>query len=177
MSHDIELPDGVSASIDGDKVTLSKDGDSLSRTFAHNRVSVKQSDGALQVFCSLPRRSDKAIAGTWAAHLRNMTKGLEEGFEYRLKAVFSHFPMSLKVEGNKFTITNMLGEKVPRVAALPWTPADVQVKIENKSDVVGSGADREKVGQTAANIERACKVKKRDPRVFQDGIYIISKGA
>ena len=71
----------------------------------------------------------------------------------------------------------MLGEKVPRVAALPWTPADVQVKIENKSDVVVSGADREKVGQTAANIERACKVKKRDPRVFQDGIYIISKGA
>ena len=157
MSHDIELPDGVSASIDGDKVTLSKDGDSLSRTFAHNRVSVKQSDGALQVFCSLPRRSEKAIAGTWAAHLRNMTKGLEEGFEYRLKAVFSHFPMSLKVEGNKFTITNMLGEKVPRVAALPWTPADVQVKIENKSDVVVSGADREKVGQTAANIERASK--------------------
>ena len=177
MSHDIELPDGVSASIDGDKVTLSKDSDSLSRTFAHNRVSVKQSDGALQVFCSLPRRSEKAIAGTWAAHLRNMTKGLEEGFEYRLKAVFSHFPMSLKVEGNKFTITNMLGEKVPRVAALPWTPADVQVKIENKSDVVVAGADREKVGQTAANIERACKVKKRDPRVFQDGIYIISKGA
>ena len=177
VSHDIELPDGVSASIDGDKVTLSKDGDSLSRTFAHNRVSVKQSDGALQVFCSLPRRSEKAIAGTWAAHLRNMTKGLEEGFEYRLKAVFSHFPMSLKVDGDKFRITNMLGEKVPRVAKMPWTPSEVQVKIENKSDVVVSGADREKVGQTAANIERACKVKKRDPRVFQDGIYIISKGA
>ena len=85
--------------------------------------------------------------------------------------------MSMKVDGNRFTITNMLGEKVPRVAALPWTPAEVQVKIENKSDVVVSGADREKVGQTAANIERACKVKKRDPRVFQDGIYIVSKGA
>ena len=83
----------------------------------------------------------------------------------------------MKVDGNRFTITNMLGEKVPRVAALPWTPAEVQVKIENKSDVVVSGADREKVGQTAANIERACKVKKRDPRVFQDGIYIVSKGA
>lgn len=155
VSHDIELPDGVSASIDGDKVTLSKDGDSLSRTFAHNRVSVKQSDGALQVFCSLPRRSEKAIAGTWAAHLRNMTKGLEEGFEYRLKAVFSHFPMSLKVEGNKFTITNMLGEKVPRVAALPWTPADVQVKIENKSDVVVSGADRRE-GWADCRQYRAC---------------------
>ena len=73
VSHDIALPEGVSASIDGDKVTLSKDGDSLSRTFTHNRVSVRQSDGSLVVFCSLPRRSEKAIAGTWAAHLRNMS--------------------------------------------------------------------------------------------------------
>ena len=175
VSHDIELPDGVSASIDGDKVTLSKDGDSLSRTFAHNRVSVKQSDGALQVFCSLPRRSEKAIAGTWAAHLRNMTKGLEEGFEYRLKAVYSHFPMTLKVDGNVMTITNLFGEKVPRSANLPWSPGEVQVRVENKVDVIVSGADREKVGQTAANIERACKIRKRDRRVFQDGIYIVSK--
>jgi large subunit ribosomal protein L6 len=105
-----------------------------------------------------------------------MAKGLDEGFEYRLKAVFSHFPMTLKVQGNQFVITNMLGERVPRVASLPWTPADVEVRIESKSDVVVTGADREKVGQTAANIERACKIKKRDPRVFQDGVYIVSKG-
>ena len=84
--------------------------------------------------------------------------------------------MTLKVEGNTMTITNLFGEKVPRKAALPWTPSEVQVKIENKTDVTVSGSDREKVGQTAANIERACKIKKRDRRVFQDGIYIVSKG-
>ena len=175
--HSIALPDGMAASIEGNTVTLSKEGNNLSREFTHNRVSVNQAEDGLEVFCSLPRRSEKAIAGTWAAHLRNMVKGLDEGFEYRLKAVFSHFPMTLKVDGNKFTITNMLGEKVPRVAKLPWTPSEVQVKIEGKSDIIVTGADREKVGQSAANIERACKVKKRDPRVFQDGIYITSKGA
>jgi large subunit ribosomal protein L6 len=106
-----------------------------------------------------------------------MARGVDEGFEYRLKAVFSHFPMSLKVDGNQFTINNLFGEKVPRVAALPWSPAEVEVRVENKTDVVVKGADREKVGQTAANIERACKIKKRDRRVFQDGIYIVSKGA
>ena len=97
-------------------------------------VSIRQIDGGVEVFCKLPRRSEKAIAGTWAAHLRNMAKGLDEGFEYRLKAVFSHFPMTLKVDGNRFTITNMLGEKVPRVAKLPWTPSEVHVKIEGKSE-------------------------------------------
>ena len=177
ISHSIALPEGASASIDGDVVTISKDGQSLSREFRHHKVEVRTGEGALEVFINLPRRSDKALAGTWAAHLRNMARGVDEGFEYRLKAVFSHFPMSLKVDGNQFTINNLFGEKVPRVAALPWSPAEVEVRVENKTDVVVKGADREKVGQTAANIERACKIKKRDRRVFQDGIYIVSKGA
>ena len=177
ISHSIALPEGASASIDGDVVTISKDGQSLSREFRHHKVEVRTDEGALEVFINLPRRSDKALAGTWAAHLRNMARGVDEGFEYRLKAVFSHFPMSLKVDGNQFTINNLFGEKVPRVAALPWSPAEVEVRVENKTDVVVKGADREKVGQTAANIESACKIKKRDRRVFQDGIYIVSKGA
>jgi large subunit ribosomal protein L6 len=58
---------------------------------------------------------------------------------------------------------------------LPWTPAEVTVKVENKTEVVVSGADKEKVGQTSANIERACRIRGRDRRVFQDGVYIVEK--
>ena len=177
ISHSIALPEGASASIDDDVVTISKDGESLSREFRHHRVEIRSAEGGLEVFVNLPRRSDKALAGTWAAHLRNMARGVDEGFEYRLKAVFSHFPMNLKVEGKQFTISNLFGEKVPRVAKLPWSPAEVEVRVENKTDVVVKGADREKVGQTAANIEGACRITKRDRRVFQDGVYIVSKGA
>ena len=104
-------------------------------------------------------------------------RGVEEGFQYKLQAVYSHFPMTLKVEGDRMVITNLFGEKVPRVAKLPWSPSEVEVKVQNKTDVTVSGVDREKVGQTAANIERSCRIKKRDRRVFQDGIYIVSKGA
>jgi large subunit ribosomal protein L6 len=177
ISHSIALPEGASASIAGDVITVSKDGQSLSREFRHHKVEVRAVNGDLEVFVNLPRRSDKAIAGTWAAHLRNMVLGIDEGFEYRLKAVFSHFPMSLKVDGKQMIINNLFGEKVPRVAKLPWSPDEVKVQVKNKTDVVVSGANREKVGQTAANIERACRIKKRDRRVFQDGIYIVSKGA
>ena len=177
ISHSIALPEGASASIAGDVITVSKDGQSLSREFRHHKVEVRAVNGDLEVFVNLPRRSDKALAGTWAAHLRNMALGVDEGFEYRLKAVFSHFPMSLKVDGKQMMINNLFGEKVPRVAKLPWSPAEVEVRVEKKTDVVVRGADREKVGQTAANIERACRIKKRDRRVFQDGIYIVSKGA
>ena len=177
ISHSIALPEGASASIDDDVVTISKDGESLSREFRHHRVEIRSAEGGLEVFVNLPRRSDKALAGTWAAHLRNMARGVDEGFEYRLKAVFSHFPMNLKVEGKQFTISNLFGEKVPRVAKLPWSPAEVEVRVEHKTDVVVKGADREKVGQTAANIESACRITKRDRRGFQDGVYIVSKGA
>ena len=177
ISHSIALPEGASASIAGDVITVSKDDQSLSREFRHHKVEVRAVNGDLEVFVNLPRRSDKALAGTWAAHLRNMVLGIDEGFEYRLKAVFSHFPMSLKVDGKQMIINNLFGEKVPRVAKLPWSPDEVKVQVKNKTDVVVSGANREKVGQTAANIERACRIKKRDRRVFQDGIYIISKGA
>ena len=177
ISHSIALPEGASASIAGDVITVSKDGQSLSREFRHHKVEVRAVNGDLEVFVNLPRRSDKALAGTWAAHLRNMALGVDEGFEYRLKAVFSHFPKSLKVDCKQMIINNLFGEKVPRVAKLPWSPAEVEVRVENKTDVVVRGADREKVGQTAANIERACRIKNRDRRVFQDGIYIVSKGA
>ena len=175
IKHVIELSDGVGAAISDGVVTLSKDGTSLSREFASGRLTVTMNDGNLEVFCDLPRRKERALAGTWAAHLRNMNKGLSEGFEYRLKAVYSHFPMTLKVEGSVLTINNLFGERVPRKAELPWTPAEVTVKVENKTEVVVTGADKEKVGQTSANIERACRIRGRDRRVFQDGIYIVEK--
>jgi large subunit ribosomal protein L6 len=105
-----------------------------------------------------------------------MVTGVTDGFEYRLKAVYSHFPMALSVNGDIFQINNLFGEKVPRQADLKWTPKDVQVRVENKVDVIVTGADREKVGQTAAIIERACRIRRRDRRVFQDGIYIVQKG-
>ena len=175
IKHVIELSDGVGAAIDAGTVTLSKDGTNISREFIHSRLSVTMNDGNIEVFCDLPRRKEKALAGTWAAHLRNMNKGLSEGFEYRLKAVYSHFPMTLKVEGSILTINNLFEERIPRKAELPWTPAEVTVKVENKTDVIVTGADKEKVGQTSANIERAGRIRGRDRRVFQDGVYIVEK--
>jgi large subunit ribosomal protein L6 len=89
-----------------------------------------------------------------------------------MKTVFSHFPIKTSVEDNKFVIQNFLGERAPRNAVI-LDGVNVEVKGE---DVTVSGIDREKVGQTVANIERATSVKRRDIRVFQDGVYRISKG-
>ena len=104
-------------------MTIVKEGNSVSREFRHPRLEINQVDGGLEVFCDLPRRSERALAGTWNAHLNNMVKGVDSGFEYRLQAVYSHFPMTIKVQGNKLTVTNLFGEKsssCSKITLVPW---------------------------------------------------------
>lgn len=172
IEHTVEIPEGVSTSIDGDNVTITGPNGNTSREFSSSRVSLFQEGGALLVRVDMPRRKDKALAGTWKAHLNNMIKGVTDGFTYTLKAFYSHFPMTLNVKGSELIVNNYFGERVPRTAVI--VPG-AEVKVQNKTEVVVSGIDKEAVGQTAANIERCTTVKKRDRRVFQDGIYLLEK--
>ena len=175
IEHRIPLSEGVSASVADDGV-LSVNGPNgaLTRGFVDRTIGVSIDGGEIVVAADLPRRKQKALAGTWAAHIRNMVMGVTDGFTYKLKAVYSHFPMNIKVESDKMTVSNYFGERVPRVADFLW-PNDVKVRMEGKQDIIVSGVDKEKVGQTAAIIERTCTVRRRDRRVFQDGIYIVEK--
>jgi large subunit ribosomal protein L6 len=88
-----------------------------------------------------------------------------------MKIVYAHFPMTVKVKGNLINIDNFLGERSPRVAKIM---GDVKVSVKGE-DVTITGINKEDVGQTMANIEQATKIKRRDPRVFQDGIYLVDK--
>ena len=73
--------------------------------------------------------------------------------------------------GSEVQISNFLGEKRPRRAKIVGS-----TQVEIKGDVLlVNGPDIEAVGQTAANVEQATKIKNYDPRVFQDGIYIVEK--
>ena len=122
--------------------------------------------------CEYPRIRDKAMVGTITSHIKNMIHGVTDGYEYQMKIVFSHFPIKVSVKGDELVIENFLGERHPRKAMILG-----DTKVSVKGDELSlSGIDREQVGQTAANIEQATKVKGFDIRVFQDGIYITAKG-
>lgn len=172
IEHTIELPEGVSASIADGVLTVKGPKGEVSREFQSSRLVLLQDGAGLMVRIDLPRRKEKALAGTWNAHIRNMVKGVTSGFSYTLRCFYSHFPMTMKVEGSEFVVNNYFGERVPRRANIL---SGVDVRVENKTDVIVSGIDKEAVGQTAANIERSTTVKNRDRRVFQDGIYRVSK--
>ncbi len=172
IEHVIEIPEGVNATIEGDLVTISGPNGQVSREFASSRHDIFQEGGALLVRVDMPRTKEKALAGTWNAHLNNMVKGVTDGFTYTLKVLYSHFPMTVEVKGREFVVNNYFGEKVPRRADIL---EGVEVKVQNKTEVIVSGNNKENVGQTAANIERCTTIKNRDRRVFQDGIYLIGK--
>ena len=173
IEHIVTIPEGVTASISEDGVvTIQGPKGTLSRGFTSTFIQLLQDGSGLIVRVDMPRRKQRALAGTWNAHLNNMVKGVTDGFTYSLKAVYSHFPMTLAVKGNTFVVNNYFGEKVPRNANIL---SGVEVKVSNKTEVTVSGMDKELVGQTAANIEKCATVKNRDRRVFQDGIYLIKK--
>jgi large subunit ribosomal protein L6 len=76
------------------------------------------------------------------------------------------------VEGKAISIENFMGERKPRIARI----VGQSLVVVQGDEVIVTGIDKEHVGQTAANVEQATRIKGRDPRVFQDGIYFIEKG-
>ena len=172
LKEQIKIPDGVSATLDNNIITIKGEKGEISRTFSHPKINIKINENIIDINSKNVRRKEKALIGTFIAHINNMIKGVSQGFEYKMKTVFSHFPIKTSVEGNEFVIQNFLGERSARKARIL---DGVTVEV-NGEEVTVHGFDKERVGQTVANIERATKVKRRDVRVFQDGVYRISKG-
>lgn len=172
VRSEVEIPDGVTVTVkDGVVAVKGKNGE-LKRTFRHPQITMQVEDGAVTFQSEFARKKVRALVGTWAAHVKNMVKGVQEDYEYALKTVYSHFPIKTKVQGEAFIIENFLGEKTPRRARIM---PGVKVKVSG-DDVTVTGANVEAVSQTAANIEQATIVRGFDVRVFQDGIYITNKG-
>jgi large subunit ribosomal protein L6 len=111
--------------------------------------------------------AEKACINTMKKHILNMIKGVTEGFQKKMVARYVHFPIKLKVEGNRLVIENFLGERKPRYAKIM---PGVTVKVKGQELII-EGNDIEAVHQTAANIRQATKIRNKDFRVFQDGIY------
>ncbi len=167
---EVKIPEGVEVSINGEIKVVGPKGE-LRKKFELGEIKIEKVENKVRVFSESERRKVKAMVGTIAAHIRNMIEGVRKGYTYKLKVVYSHFPISVKVEGDKVLIQNFLGERIPRVAKIV---GNTQVKVE-KDEIIVSGIDIEEVGQTASNIELACRIKGRDRKIFQDGIWIVGR--
>jgi large subunit ribosomal protein L6 len=163
----IEIPEEVEVNVEGRVVMVKGEKGTLTRDFSHAPVSVQLEENVIKIRANWPRKREAALVGTVCSHIKNMMIGVTKGFTYKLKIVFSHFPISVKVREKTVTIENFTGERSPRIAKII---GGAKV-IPKGDDITVQGINIEDVSQTAANIERATKVKRKDPRVFLDGIY------
>ncbi|TKJ17448.1 50S ribosomal protein L6 [Candidatus Woesearchaeota archaeon B3_Woes] len=167
----IEIPEGIEVKIEEGIITVSNKDKELSRQLKHKKVSLSVVDKNVVISFKNGTKREKTMSGTFKAHIKNMFKGVTEGHIYKLKICSGHFPMNVTMKENKFIVNNFLGEKTPRELNLK---DGADVKIEG--DIVTiSGIDKELAAQTAADIEILTKIKGKDLRIFQDGIYITEK--
>src|ERR1051325_1595383 len=99
--HKITVPSGVTVTVDpkASPPTVKVPKGTLKRAFRSPSVKVTMEGNTVVVRKELPRRKEKAMAGTYAAHIQNMIKGVQHGWTYRMKAVFNHFPIKMTQQG------------------------------------------------------------------------------
>ncbi|VVB80911.1 50S ribosomal protein L6 [uncultured archaeon] len=171
LQEEIQLPSGITATINQGIITVKGPKGEASRSIKDPLVNFKIDKNTVTLSCTKGTKRQKRMINSFAAHMQNLIKGVQQPFRYVLKICSGHFPMNASISGNQFIIKNFLGEKSPRTLTLT---KDVSVKIEGDQIIVES-SDIELAGQAASNIELLTAKSNRDLRVFQDGIYMIEK--
>ena len=171
ITKTIELPENVSASIDGWVLLVNGPKGEVKREIKQRNISIKMINEKIYLEAKSGKKKDKKIMGSLVAHIKNMIKGSSQNHIYTLKICSGHFPMNVTVNSNKFIVKNFLGEKIPRVLHLKQ---NADVKIEGDLVHVTS-QNKEIAGQVSADIEQLTRRPGYDTRIFQDGIYIINK--
>ena len=171
VSKTLQIPDDVQLNLEGRRVTVKGAKGTLTRDFSFAPLSMKLEGKNVHIWAEWPRKKEASLVGTVNSHIQNMIIGVRKGFTYKVKIVFSHFPISVKLKDKAILIENFTGERSPRKAKVI---GDVQVKILSE-DIYIQGTDLEDVSHTAANIEQATKIKRKDPRIFLDGLYVYER--
>merc|ERR1740129_77845 len=173
----IEVPEGVTVTCKARTVTVTGPRGKLEREFKHIQIDITEvGDGKLRLDLWFGTRKQTATIRTIASHVENMITGVTQGFLYKMRFVYSHFPINVSLAGRTVEIRNFLGDKlvrkVPLLEGVEYVrTADVKDQIELSGNDIGL------VSLTAAQIRQSCAIKKKDLRKFLDGIFVSWKGA
>tara|TARA_Y100000310_G_scaffold345671_1_gene468069 strand:+ start:22547 stop:23119 length:573 start_codon:yes stop_codon:yes gene_type:complete len=172
LSIEIKIPEKVTAQLDGSILALKGPNGESKYDFSDKNVGIEHKEDTITLKVSRFNKVNKKLIKSYTAHIKNMVKGSLEGCKYTLKICSGHFPMNVSVSNGHLIVKNFLGEKVPRTLKLK---PGAEVKVEGDLIVVESPS-KEIAGQVSAGIEQLTRRTGYDSRIFQDGIWIVSKG-
>lgn len=140
----VEIPGGTDVNISGGLVTAKGPIGELSLNM-HDQVSVALEDGKLQVKANNESKFARSMSGTTRALLANLVAGVSKGFEKKLTIIGVGY--RAQVQGRNLNLT--LGFSHP--VAYP-IPEGITIEAPSQTELVVKGADKQKVGQVAAEI-------------------------
>lgn len=176
----IPLPKGVTVEIKSRVVTVTGPKGKLSRSFKHLPVSIQKVEAGrkLEVSLYFALAKQKACLRTVCSHIDNLITGVTQTYRYHMRLVYNHFPINVQVTngGKTIEIRNFLGEKRTRVIDMVGA-TKVKKSDDVKDEILVEGADIDDTSRSAALVHQSCLVKRKDIRMFLDGIYVSQKGA
>ncbi len=143
-NNPIALPKGVETTLTDTSVSV-KGGKGNLQLELHSLVGVTQDGDVLQVAGKVATRQARAMAGTFRSLINNMVVGVSEGFQKKLE--LQGVGYRAKAEGKNVNLT--LGFSHPIDYALP---EGVTAETPTQTEIIISGADKQRVGQVAAEI-------------------------
>jgi len=140
----VVVPAGVTVTLSGQDITVKGPVGELSRTI-HSLVNVSHEENEIKTTVASDEKKAWAQAGTARALINNMVEGVSKGFEKKL--LLQGVGYRAKAAGKSLDLS--LGFSHPISHAIP---DGVTVETPSQTEVVLKGADKQVVGQTAANI-------------------------
>ena len=171
FSTEVQIPENVKVSFKKNMLNVEGPLGKTYKNFKKIPVDIHVNDNIISLNAIGTRNSSFAIMNTARSIIKNILEGVIEGYTIKMKIVFSHFPINVKVEGKKVLVENFQGERAPRITKI-WGETKVLPKGD---DVIITGHVLTDVSQTAAEIENKTRVKNKDHRVFLDGIFKFEK--
>ena len=168
---EIQIPENVKVNLKGDMLHVEGPLGKVYRNFKKIPVIIEINNNKILLKKTGERKKYQAILNTAKSLIQTLCLGVVDGFTIKMKIVYSHFPITVSIEGKKVLIKNFQGERAPRTSMIK---GDTAVVVKG-DDVIITGPVLTDVSQTAANIQLKSKVKNKDHRVFLDGIYKYSK--
>jgi large subunit ribosomal protein L6 len=140
----VEIPAGVEVSLSDNEISVKGSKGTLNRTLVPE-VEVTQEGTSLKASARTSAKKAVALAGTTRALINNMVVGVSQGFEKKLTLVGVGY--RAKAAGDKLDLTLGFSHPVQYVA-----PAGITIETPSQTEIVVSGADKQVVGQVAADI-------------------------
>ena len=164
---EIQIPNDVKVNLKGSMLHIQGPLGKVHKNFKKIPVIIEINNNKILLKKTGERKKYQAILNTARSLIQTLCVGVVDGFTIKMKIVYSHFPITVNIEGKKVLIKNFQGERAPRISMIR---GDTVVVVKG-DDVIITGPVLTDVSQTAANIQLKSKVKNKDHRVFLDGIY------